>query len=341
VALGLVGYDIVFGAARFTYRITALEAGIQLVPALIGLFSISQVMIQAEKIGEKQKKYDMSAVTKGNFFPELKEFIRWLPNIFRSIVVGLIVGIIPGPGGDVGSWVSYNEARRFSKNRRMFGKGAIEGVCASETANNTTAGGSLIPLLTLGVPGSGTAAVLLGGLMLHGLAPGHSLFTQHADITYAIILGFLLANILMGVVGMLLAKHLARVATVSTGVLAPIIVVLSVVGAYAINMSIVDVVAMIIFGFIGYWMRKYGFATAPVVLGLILGPIAENGFIRAQLMARGANMFIYYISRPICIVLGLLIILGLFMPLIMSRMQKAMEVSSSPEEAGADKKADD
>ena len=340
LALGLVGYDIVYGMARYTYRITALESGIQLVPALIGLFSISQVMVQAEKIGTQQANYDASMAARGKFFPGWKEFFRWIPNIIRSTIIGIIVGILPGAGGDVSSWVSYNEAKRFSKNRKLFGKGSIDGVCASETANNAVTGGALIPLLTLGIPGSSTAAVLLGGLLLQGLVPGHGLFTQNADITYAIILGFMFANILMGFIGMLIAKHVAKVANVSSGILAPIIVVLSVVGAYAINMSIVDVVVMIIFGFIGYWMRKYGFATAPVVLGILLGPMAENGYVRAQLMAKGENMVSYYMSRPICIVLGFLIILGLLAPFFMSRMQKKIAASSLAE-TGADTNSDD
>ena len=329
LTMGLIGYDIVYGIARFTYSVTALEAGIQIVPALIGLFSISQVMIMAESIGSKTRIYEAKEgdLLKGKFFPEFKEFVRWIPNIIRSVIIGIIVGIIPGPGGDVSSWVSYNEARRFSKNKKLFGKGAIDGVCASETANNAVVGGSLIPTLTLGVPGSATSAVLLGGLMLQGLAPGPTLFTQQADITYAIIIGFLFANVLMGFAGMLIARHCVKIANVSNGIIVPVIVVLSLVGTYAINISMVDVVVMAIFGFVGYWMRKYGFATAPVVLGLILGPIAENGFVLAQLMAKGANMFIYYLSRPICIVLGFLILFSLFMPLLLNRVQKAREIT--------------
>jgi putative tricarboxylic transport membrane protein len=327
LALGLIGYDVSFGVARFTYRITALESGIQLVPALIGMFSISQVMIQAEKIGEIKKIADTRSMMQGKFFPSWKGFAGWIPNIIRSSIIGVIVGILPGAGGDIGSWVSYNEAKRFSKHPEKFGKGATEGVVASETANNAVTGGALIPLLTLGIPGSGTAAVLLGGLMLQGLAPGHSLFSHYAGITYSILLGFLVANILMGLVGMLIAKYVAKVANVDIGILAPVIVILSIVGAYAINMSVLDVSIMVIFGFIGYWMRKFGFATAPVILGIILGPMAENGFVRAQMMAKGQNMFIYYLSRPVCVVLIVLIIIGLLMPLFMSRLQKRIAAS--------------
>ena len=323
ICVGFVGFDGIFGFPRFTYGNVVLEAGISTIPALIGLFSISQLMLMAEAIG-KQKTHEEIELT-GKFWPTWKEFVSWIPNIVRSKIIGLIIGIIPGPGGDVASWVSYNEAKRFSKNRALFGKGAIEGVCAGETANNAVVGGSMIPLLTLGIPGSAAAAVILGGFMMHGIAPGPFLFTVHADITYAILLGFLFANILMGLVGILIAKHVVKIANVPVGILTPLIIVLSAVGAFAINNSYMDVVVMTIFGFVGYWMRKFNFATAPVVLGLILGPIAENNFARAARMAGDTNLLVYYVTRPICVILGLLIILSLFTPLILSKAQKARE----------------
>lgn len=147
---------------------------------------------------------------------------------------GLLVGILPGAGGDVASWVSYNEAKRFSRNPDNFGKGEIEGVAASETANNAVTGGAMIPLLTLGIPGSAAIAVMLGGLLIHGLQPGHELFTNNGHIIYAVIVGLIIANVLMGLFGLLMAKHVVKVATVPFSILAPVIIVLSVVG-YTIN----------------------------------------------------------------------------------------------------------
>ncbi|MGE4283153.1 MAG: tripartite tricarboxylate transporter permease [Clostridia bacterium] len=339
--VGFIGFDISYGVARFTYKITALESGIQLVPALIGLFSMSQVMIQAEILGkEKKDEKQVIAPLEGRLIPTSREVIQMIPNIIRSAIIGVFVGILPGAGGDIGGWVSYNEAKRFSKNKSRFGKGAIEGVWASETANNAVTGGSFIPLLTLGIPGSSASAVLLGGLMIQGLTPGHTLFTEHANITYAIIFGFLFANILMGVIGLLIAKQVVKVASAPTGILAPIIVVLSIVGSYAINLSMFDVYVMAIFGFMGYFMRKTGFPTAPVVLAIILGPMAEMGFKRAVIMSKGASILEYYFSRPLSIVLIMLIVLSLFAPIFMNHLQKKM-AAPAIDATGADLNSDD
>ena len=340
LCLALVGYDVVYGTPRFDYGITALQSGIQTVPALIGLFSLSQVMIQAENIGAKENKVLETAELKGRFLPSAQEMVMLIPNFIRSALLGLIVGILPGAGGDIGSWVGYNEAKRFSKHKEEFGNGSIEGICASETANNAVTGGALIPLITLGIPGSSAAAVLLGGLMIHGLTPGSALFTDQADITYSIIIGFIIANIAMGLVGMLASRYVVNVVKVPYAILAPVIVVLSVVGAYAINISFVDCCVMLAFGFVGYYMRKFDFPTAPVVLGLILGDMAEQGLLRSIIMSKDTNLLVYYLSRPICVVLLAMIILAVFAPVLMNALSKKMnkpDVAST----GADANSDD
>lgn len=339
LCLALVGYDIIYGIPRFDYGITALQSGIETVPALIGLFSLSQVMLQAENIGSEKREL-VTAELKGRFLPSLAEIKMLIPNFIRSSVVGLVVGILPGAGGDIGSWVGYNEAKRFSKHKEEFGKGSIEGICASETANNAVTGGALIPLLTLGIPGSSAAAVLLGGLMIHGLTPGSSLFTNQGGITYSIIVGFILANILMGIIGILAARHVVNVVKVSYNILAPIIIVLSVVGAYAINISFVDCCVMAAFGLLGYFMRKFDFPTAPVVLGLILGSMAEQGLLRSIVMAKDTNLLVYYVSRPICVVLMLLIVLAIFAPVLTNKLSQKMEMQDLAS-TGADTNSDD
>ena len=322
ICIGFIGFDIIVGVPRFTYRIMHLESGIGLIPALIGLFSMSQVLIQAENIAavRRGEKVTLPPIT-GKILPPLKDVMVAVPNLLRSSFIGLIVGIIPGPGGDVGGWIGYNEAKRWSKSKELFGKGNMEAIWAVESANNSVASGSIIPTITLGIPGSAAAAVLLGGMMVHGLIPGHTLFTQHAATTYAIILGFLLANILMGVFGFLIARHMVRLAAAPLAILSPVIIVLSVIGAYAVNLSFFDACVMVFFGLIGYLMRKTGFATAPMVLGIILGPMAEQGFNRAILMALDTPILIYYLSRPICVVLIILIILSLLTPLLLKRLQ--------------------
>jgi len=349
LCVAMIGYDVSYGVARYTYHITALESGIQTVPALIGLFSISQVMIQAETIkarrehkeedGEAQVQRALAGM-KGSFWPTRQEFLAMIPNIIRSGIIGLCVGILPGAGGDIGSWVSYNEAKRFSKDKDSFGKGNFQGVCASETANNAVTGGSLVPLLTLGIPGSSAAAVILGGLTIHGLIPGHALFTTQGNITYSIIIGFAIANLLMVVIGVFAAKYVVKVTNVPNDVLAPIIVVLSVIGTYAINLSMIDVYVMAVLGLLGYFMRKFDIPTAPMVLGLILGSMAENALNRSISMAKGVNVLIYFSRRPICIVFFILIIISGFAPAMMKRLEKKV-VGTGREEANVDMSSDD
>ncbi|NLZ53976.1 MAG: hypothetical protein GX892_12690 [Thermoanaerobacteraceae bacterium] len=342
LCVGFIGYDISVGVGRFTYGVSALQSGIQLVPALIGLFSLSQVMIQAENMAaiRRGEKIEPVQNLSGRVVPPLKDVLGQTVNIIRSSIIGIIVGILPGAGGDIGGWLGYNEAKRFSKHKEKFGKGSLEAIWASESANNAVTGGSLIPLMTLGIPGSSAAAVLLGGLLIHGLTPGHTLFTEKADITYAIILGFLISNILMGIVGLLIAKHVAKVASVSTAIIAPIIVVLSVVGSYAINLSYVDIIVMGVFGIIGYFMRKTGFATAPMVLGIILGPMAELNYKRAILMAKSDNILVYYLSRPICLILIFFIVISLLAPIYMKKLEKKI-YASTPVGASEDENSDD
>lgn len=317
--IGVIGVDILTGYPRFTFGFISLESGVSLVPALIGLFSLSQVLILAENKGKKQEQTVMGEI-KGKILPTLREFKSLLVTILRSSGLGIFVGILPGAGGDVGSWVGYNEAKRFSKDKEKFGTGCPEGVAAPEAANNAVTGGALIPLLTLGIPGSSTTAVLLGGLMIQGLVPGHGLFTENANITYSLILGFLLANILMGIIGLLGAKFFIKASGVSEKLLMPVIIGLCVVGSFAIHNNIFDVWVMIAFGLIGYLMRKTGFHPAPVILGMILGPIAENGLRQSMLMAKG-DLLTYYLTRPICLVLLALIVLSLLSPVFVKWRQ--------------------
>src|SRR5699024_6331926 len=185
--LGTVGIDLLTGFSRFTFGITELESGISLVPALIGLFSLSQVFILLEDVFNENKVV-ISQKIKGAI-PSREDFKKIIPVIMRSSGLGVLVGILPGAGGDVGSWIGYNEAKRFSKSKEEFGKGSVEGIAGSETANNAVTGGALIPLLTLWIPARSTSAVLLGGLMIHVLVPGSELFTYNAHITYGVIIG--------------------------------------------------------------------------------------------------------------------------------------------------------
>lgn len=321
--ISLVGVDVMTAYPRFTFGIAELESGISLIPAMIGLFSISQVMIQAEKLHGANDLTSQAPTLSGHLFPSREEWRKLRRTISRSSIIGVVVGALPGAGGDVASWVAYNEAKRNANNPDNFGNGEIEGLAAAETANNAVTGGAMIPLLTLGIPGSAATAVMLGGLYIHGLQPGHELFTVNAHIVYAIIVGLLLANILMGIVGLALAKQVVKVATVPFAILAPIIVILSVVGSYTINNNMFDVYVMAAFGLLGYLMRKTDFPTAAIVLAMILGAMAEIGFRQSLVMSKG-NMLGYYFDRPFSLLIMGLILLALLSPLIVRwKRQKA------------------
>lgn len=313
-ALGLfisvIGLDLDSGFPRFAFGMRELVSGFNFVPVVIGLFSVSQALFMCENVHSSIQQNDTAHNNKWRFLPTLPEFRKIRTTLARSSLIGIFVGILPGAGGDIGSWVSYNEARRFAKDKSQFGKGAIVGIASSESANNAVTGSSLVPLLTLGIPGSATAAILLGALIIHGLVPGRTLFTEHANITYTVIFGFMLANLVMGVIGMLIAKRMALVATVPQTFIVPVILVLSIVGSYSLGNNIFDVYTMLGFGLLGYFMRKTGFSPAPLILGLILGPIAETGF-RQSLVLAPSNVLFYILERPISLVLLALTVLSI------------------------------
>ncbi|KUO72192.1 MAG: hypothetical protein APF77_10645 [Clostridia bacterium BRH_c25] len=325
---GAAGIDLITGIPRFTFGLIELEDGINFVPALIGMFSVSQVLILAVDIAKGRKSITMTENITGNILPPWKEFKALIPTIIRSSIIGTITGIIPAAGAGISSWVCYALGRKFSKHPEKFGKGALEGVASSETGNNAATGGALIPLLTLGLPGSSVAAILLGGLMIHGLVPGVEMYTKNASITYAISMGFLLANILMGLIGLAIARYVAKVSTIKPAILCPIIIALSSIGCYAIRNSMFDVYIMLIFGFIGYMLRITGFATAPLVLGMVLSPIAESNWRRALILSRG-DIVSYFFTRPISIVLVVFVIASLFAPLLMNVVNKKSKGSVS------------
>lgn len=307
--LSTIGSDLDSGYPRFTFGFSALLSGINFVPAVIGLFSMSQALILSED-PLKTIQLNKYKTEMWKFLPKFIEVQKVFLNCCVSSIVGVLVGILPGAGGDIASWVSYNEAKRFSKNKVEFGQGSLKGIAASECANNAVTGSALIPLLTLGIPGSTTAAILLGALLIHGLLPGRELFTTYGDITYSVIWGFIFANLFMGMVGLLIARYFGKIAKIPNYFLAPAIIVLSVVGSYAIGNNIQDVYTMVFFGLIGYLMRKLNYPPAPLILGLILGPIAETGFRQSQILAK-ESLMVYILNNNISLVLFVLTIVSI------------------------------
>ncbi|HHY53237.1 MAG TPA: C4-dicarboxylate ABC transporter permease [Clostridiales bacterium] len=315
--LSTIGMDPIEGAKRFMFGQSALYEGINTTCALIGLFSMSQVLILAEKkIKERAKaaKFtDKLAITR-------EEAKLLTPTILRSWIIGNLIGILPGAGASIACFMGYNTAHQFAKHPEQFGKGSIEGVAGSEAANNAVTGGSLIPMLTLGIPGESVTAVLMGGLIIQGLQPGPELFTRYAPMTYTFFAGFVLVQFLMLGIGLLGCRGFAQISRLSDAILIPSVTVLCVVGSFAIHKNFLDVVIMMIFGIIGYMVRKFGLNAAAIVLALILGPIGEKG-LRRSLVLSGGNPAILF-STPLCWVLIGLCVFGVLSPIFMSRMEK-------------------
>lgn len=321
--VSLIGIDTITGQYRYTYDILELFGGVSTVAAVIGVFSASQVFnLASQKRTTIQYEYDSSQKLKN---VSLKEIGKNLFNMIRSGVIGTLVGILPGAGVSIASALSYNTAKNVSKTPELFGEGSLEGVAASEAGNNGVVGGSLIPLLTLGIPGNAVSAVFLGGLVIHGLRPGPQLFTKYGDITYALFIGLFVSTIVMLFVGLFAAKYFAKVSTIPTNILAPIIMVLCVIGSYSVSNSVFNVYTMFIFGLIGYAMYALGYFQASFILGLVLGPIAEQEFRRSLLISKGSYKI--FISSPISILLVIGIIFFVAYPyiqeIIKSRKAKA------------------
>ncbi|MDY3115577.1 MAG: tripartite tricarboxylate transporter permease [Sutterella sp.] len=317
--ISTIGMDPMEGVERFMFGQSTLYNGVDVTCALIGLFSMSQVLILAEeRIVKRARAVDF----KDRLGLSRQEFKRLTPTMIRSWIIGNIIGILPGAGASIACFMGYNEARRFSKHKEEFGNGSIEGVAGSEAANNAVTGGSLIPTLTLGIPGESVTAVLMGGLIIHGLQPGPELFTTHANMTYTFFAGFVLVQFMMLAIGMLGCRAFAQIARISDAILIPSIFILCVVGSYAIHNNFVEVVIMLIFGVLGYLVRKFGLNAAAIVLGLILGPIGENGLRRSLMLSDGDWSILF--STPVCWIMIVLCVLGVLSPLLMERWERRL-----------------
>lgn len=286
VLISTVGYSPVLGVPRFVFH-DVLTGGIAIVPALIGLFAIPQVFSMGEKLNVTYSRPDYKP-EKGILLKTIVENLKMVKALGIGSVVGTIIGIIPGAGGQVAGLIGYDQVRKFDKDPDAYGKGKPEGVAVAESANNAMVGPSLIPLLTLGVPGSPTAAVLLGGLLIHGLFPGPDLFMKHPDVTYTFIGSLVLAQFAMCVFGILLSRYSYLVMSVSNLYMVAAVTVLAVYGTYSVQNSFDDVIVMFGLGTVMYIGSKFGFSSAPVVLGLVLGPIAEDNFLKGKMIAEAS-----------------------------------------------------
>ncbi len=305
--LSTIGYDDIQGAERFVF-FDALSGGITIIPALIGLFAIPQVLDMFAK-GRASTIIESIEVPKYRFLDSLKEVFTSVRSLSIGTVVGSIIGLIPGVGGQIAGLVAYDQARNFSPSKNQFGSGHPEGVIAAESANNAMVGPSLVPLLTLSIPGSPTAAVLLGGLLIHGIFPGSDIFTKHPQVVWTFINSMLLGQILMVIIGIYTAAWAARIAKAPTPILAAGVLVLALFGSYSVAQSMGDVQIMLVLGIGMYILEKFGFSAAPLVLGLILGPIAGDYFINGSMIAAAQDgPWVYFFSGPLNLFLIALVI---------------------------------
>jgi putative tricarboxylic transport membrane protein len=291
VLISLVGIAPLGGESRFSFGLPALQGGVHLVVALIGLFAIPELLGMAAT-GRAALAGAGASIGKRTGVLKVARRILSMPgNLLRSCIIGEIVAIVPGAGGNIAGLVSYNEAKRYSKHPEEYGKGSMEGLVASEAANNVTVAGSMVPLLTLGIPGAPPDALILGVLLLHGLRPGAQLFTTSGPLTYGFILSMGLAALLLLPIGLMAGAWIYRaVVRVPPYFLVPTIALMTILGSYALRNNTTDVIIMVVLGLTGYLLKELGFHPAPIVLGLILGPIAETGFVTTMLLGQSLDV---------------------------------------------------
>jgi len=318
IFMGAIGMDDIYGVPRFTFGSRIMETGINFVTVLIGLFAIGEVLDQLslrdKEVGEVLR------IRPKTQLPRLGELWALRNTIFRGLGIGFIIGCIPGAGATVASFVSYGVEKQVSKHPEKFGTGVWEGLVASETSINGSTGGAMIPLLTLGIPGSGATAVMMGAFLLHGIQPGPLLFTKTPEAVYTIFVGMMICNLIMIITGLFTARFFSELMRVPENILGAFIITFCLIGAFALRNDMADVWFMALFGILGYLMRRYGLPIPPLILGVILGPLAESYFITT--MIAEANNYWVFFTRPLSGFLMVFSIGLLIMPFIRTLINK-------------------
>ncbi len=309
--LAMVGFDIISGDARYGFGIPEMMDGVDFLPVAIGLFGLGEVLVGAEESSKVQMVKDKLGLR--DVLPRWADVVRTKWSIFRGTVMGFAVGMLPGAGPTVASFLAYTTEKKFSKHPEQFGRGAIEGVAGPESANNAAATAAMVPMLTLGIPGSATTAIMLGGLMMWGLRPGPLLFEKNPQFVWGLIASQYIANVLLLIMSTVFIPIFVRALRIPYSILMPLIIVFCVTGAYSLKNSLFDVGAMLIFGVIGYLMKKLGYSPAALVLALVLGPLAERA-LRQSLIISDAGIGIFFL-RPIAAVLTVAALLAVAVPM--------------------------
>ena len=342
LGIAMIGLDTIQGFPRLTFGNSDLISGISFIPLMIGLFAVSEAFLQVERLTKLNLKM------KPEKFRATPAWLRKLaPSSIMGSIIGFIIGIIPGVGGDISSFVAYNESKRAAKDKSRYGKGDPRGIAAAESSKNAGTAGALVPTLTLGIPGDVTSAVLIGALTVHGLQPGPTLFSGSPDLIYGLFIGFALVYLVLLVLGWFGTTFWVKlIESVPPRLLWPSVIVLAVVGSYAMRSSIFDVLVMFLAAILGYIMVKGGFPLAPLIIGVILGPIAESGFRRAMIINNGSFT---WMLEPIPLVLGILTLASIGFaiwqavrrPKMMDRAEEALHsTETEPAAAGAGETGD-
>jgi putative tricarboxylic transport membrane protein len=316
--LGCVGTDVISGKLRFSFGISKLSDGIDLVPMAMGLFGISEVLTNLERPFLRS----VYATKIRHILPTRDDWRRSTGPIIRGSIIGYLLGILPGGGSILSSFVSYSTEKRLSKHPEKFGQGAIEGVAGPETANNAATGGAFVPLLALGIPPNVIMALLLGALLVHGVVPGPMLIKQHPDIFWGTIASMYIGNAMLLLLNLPLIGMWVKLLKVPYGILFPLILLFTLIGAYSINNSIFDIFVMLFFGVVGYVLRKFEYEEAPLLLAFILGPMLEQAFRQSLVMSNG-HLSIFF-TRPISLT-ALVIALVLLASTAWTSARKARE----------------
>ncbi len=309
LAIATIGMDPLTSAARFTFGSGMLLTGVNFVPAIIGLFAFSEVLTRVSDIRTESSPHMSTEGKVSTKLPRIKEIFELKWTLLRSSAIGTVIGCLPGVGATTAAFIGYSEAVRWSKHPENFGTGVPEGIAAPESANNGAVGGSMVPLLALGIPGSATTAIMIGGLTIHGVIPGPMLMVMNRDLVFSIFISMLLANLIMIVLGIKAATWYAKILNVPYAIIGPSIIVLCMTGVYALRNNVVDLVVMILCGGLSFLLQRLGYPIAPLIIGLVLGPIAEISLRRAMILTN--FNFLAVVTRPITGVLLILSVLSI------------------------------
>ncbi len=304
-----VGLDPIIGVPRFNFNTMVLMTGIDFIIVLIGMFALSTVLISLEKSIGEASNFEEEITSQ---LPSLKDIKRCWKILTAGSILGTIIGALPGAGATISSFANYGLARNMSKHPEEFGKGNIEGVCGAETGNNSAAGGAMIPMLTMGIPGSESTAVMLGALMILGLTPGPLLFEQQGKLVYQMFGGFLLANIIFLIIGLFGIRYFVKILRIPNAILFPTVIIFTVVGSYSMRNQWADVLLLTIFGVVGYLFRKFNFPVGPIVIATVLGPLAEMNLRQSLIMSDGS--WTIFLDSPIALVLIVLTFVSFLFP---------------------------